>query len=62
MLGDINNNGAVTTADRVLLNKWLNGQPTPGLTARNFDLSGNGNLAGAGHTLLNTILDGLPVP
>ncbi len=61
-LGDITDDGAVTTADRVLLRKHFNGLPTPGQTAEDFRLDGDGSVTTADLNILNTVLDNFSVP
>jgi hypothetical protein len=61
-LGDTTGNRTVTTADRVRLRKWLNGLPTPNLTAANFDLDGDGAVTANDLTLLNDLLNHLALP
>jgi hypothetical protein len=61
-LGDTTGGGTVTPADRVQLNKWINGLPTPNQTLANFDLDGDGLVNGNDLSVLNTILNNLTVP
>jgi hypothetical protein len=61
-LGDSTGDGAVTTADRVQMRKWLNSQPTPDQTAADFDLDGAGAVTANDLSILNSILNNLAAP
>jgi outer membrane protein assembly factor BamB len=61
-LGDINGDGTVTGADRVLLNRRLAGLDVGGLPDKVFDLNGDGVVNEADRTLLNQILNVQPIP
>jgi hypothetical protein len=61
-LGDINNDGSATTADRVQLMMRFNGLPTPNQTDADFDLDGDGAVTANDLTILNAMLNNLPVP
>ena len=64
MLCDIDGDGAVTAADKLEMNKSLNGLATlPGIGLRELDLTGDGTTVNAEDKLiLNQVLNGLLVP
>jgi alpha-tubulin suppressor-like RCC1 family protein len=63
-LGDIDGDGLVNSADKLEINKCLNGLATlPGITLRDLDLTGDGALVNAEDKLaINQVLNGLTVP
>ena len=63
-LGDIDGDGAVTAADKLQMNKALNGLATlPGIGLRELDLTGDGVTVNAEDKLvINQVLNGLAVP
>ena len=61
-LGDINSDGAVTTADRVQMRMWFNGLPTPNQSAADFDLDGDRVVMANDLAILNALLNNLAVP
>lgn len=63
-LGDINGDGAVTAADKLEINRKLNGQTnSPGVEFDGLDLTGDGLRINAEDKLiLNAILNGLVAP
>jgi hypothetical protein len=63
-LGDIDGDGLVNAADKLEMNKKLNGLANlPGITLRDLDLSGDGALVNAEDKLtINQVLNGLTVP
>ena len=63
-LGDIDGDGAVTAADKLEMNKALNGLATlPGIGLRHLDLTGDGTTVNAEDKLvINQVLNGLLVP
>jgi hypothetical protein len=63
-LGDIDGDGLVNSADKLEINKKLNGLANlPGITLRDLDLTGDGALVNAEDKLaINQVLNGLAVP
>jgi hypothetical protein len=63
-LGDVDGDGLVNSADKLEMNKRLNGLANlPGITLRALDLSGDGALVNAEDKLaINQVLNGLVVP
>ena len=62
LLGDVNGDGQLTTADRVLMIKKINGRDVGGLVDRAFDLDCANGCGAVDRSLLNTILNGLAIP
>jgi hypothetical protein len=64
LLGDIDGDGLVNSADKLEINKKLNGLDTlAGIELRHLDLSGDGALVNAEDKLaINQVLNGLVVP